>query len=77
MKLNYKQLDLVSIQLNKIIKRCLWEPSGDPGTYLLKRATAAYLCLRALELPIRAEEDVIDVLSGGNSDKRDYLKELR
>ena len=52
-------MKLVEKEMNRIIRRCLWMPSGDPGPSLLRRATAAYLVLVDMGLKIDVEDEVV------------------
>lgn len=63
-------------ELNKVIDRCLWKPSGDPDTPLLRRAAVAYALLKHLGLRVKNENDVVDQLRRDNAEHRDFLEGL-
>ena len=57
-----KQLKFIEKEMNGIIRRCLWAPSGDPSKAFLRRAAAAYIILHNFKLKIDGENDVVTCL---------------
>jgi hypothetical protein len=73
--LTSKQARFVEKELNKIISRCLWEPSGDPDRPLLKRAACAFMLLKIhnLRITVDPHAEAEEVLRGQNCEGEDFL----
>jgi hypothetical protein len=71
--ITHKSKRRIEKQMNALIKRSLWEPSGDPDEEELEAAAAAYIILSELNLKCEDLADVLSTISGDNSYKKDFL----
>jgi hypothetical protein len=72
-ELSQTQRECIERELNKIIKRCLWKPAGDPSRPLLRRAAVAMVLLQHHGMTIEDQADVVETLTGANTYDENFL----